>query len=648
MHIAQIVIENYGSFYGKHVLDLREGITIISGNNKDSRTANSNGSGKSTVFEAADWCIFGVVPKDDSVDSIIPHKESDALVIVRLLDGEDTIVIERSRHRTKKSGKTVLKVWKNNDALTALDVSQTQQIINQLIGLDRRIFHAAVFFGQNDTWSFAQARESERLDLLLKILDLELLDELADVAKKHAGEYKTRLDTAVQRKQQAETAIGDLRAMAMELDTSIVTWQQNQQKTIADIMNRVQPITERMHVLWQTVLQHEETVRANHSMAQQQFALTPPIEYDNSPLQQAVHEADTAHIQWNKTLAVSANEVRRLAKEIKHMDNLMQSGHSVCSQCKQPISLSVAQHEKQRLMALQAEEQKKLTEADAALNGWAQKKRELEQQHSNHLAAHAQAYQEQMTVMQEANAQLQEVIRAKTEYDRLTQDRNFLIQDVEKRKLEQNPWIAQKTAMAADIVKRDNELALLEQEIKTMRIDVDHYEFWKQGLGNKGLKSYILDSKLAEMNAHVNEWLELLTGGDIWVQFLTQTITKANKVKNELTIRVYIRDASGLVIDQNFNSWSGGEKKRIGWAIDFGLSRMLAGRAQKVWKTLVLDEVFKHVDERGGQAVMDMLRVLRVEKDYIAVIEHNPVFKDDFDHNLEVTKKQGKSTFIWR
>ena len=63
MKIVSIELENFGTFYGKHVLELaNKGLTLVLGDNQDEPLMNSNGAGKSSTFEGLDWTLFGDIP----------------------------------------------------------------------------------------------------------------------------------------------------------------------------------------------------------------------------------------------------------------------------------------------------------------------------------------------------------------------------------------------------------------------------------------------------------------------------------------------------------------------------------------------------------------------------------------------------------
>jgi len=152
---------------------------------------------------------------------------------------------------------------------------------------------------------------------------------------------------------------------------------------------------------------------------------------------------------------------------------------------------------------------------------------------------------------------------------------------------------------------------------------------------------------LQEMTDAANVWVRVLTGGTIWVRFETQRLGRSTKkLSNDINIRVFRYNPNGTVTERNYKSWSGGEKKRVSWAIDFGLSRLVAARATKRYDLLVLDEVFKHVDAAGGEAVVEMLRQLRQEKSSIFVIEHGSDFQSHFENRVLIRKQGGRSQIL--
>ena len=127
MQIERIVVENYGSLFGHHTFSLNNrGLTFVCGDNQDEPRMNSNGAGKSTIFDALDWGLFGVIPKEDHVDSIINDEVNRCNVVVHLNDDGIPLVVDRSKERGKSG---TIKYWKNGQLVETLDPKETQRLL---------------------------------------------------------------------------------------------------------------------------------------------------------------------------------------------------------------------------------------------------------------------------------------------------------------------------------------------------------------------------------------------------------------------------------------------------------------------------------------------------------------------------------------
>ena len=58
---------------------------------------------------------------------------------------------------------------------------------------------------------------------------------------------------------------------------------------------------------------------------------------------------------------------------------------------------------------------------------------------------------------------------------------------------------------------------------------------------------------------------------------------------------------------------------------------------------MVFDELFKHLDQAGREAVMEMLKELCREKSSVLVVDHSEQFVDAFENRVVIRKKDGQS-----
>lgn len=155
-----MVIENFGLFRGKHILDLRPDQS--NGNSKPIiLIGGKNGVGKTTIFEAIRLCLYGqgmdgfqlrrgIYEKyiEEHIHQILglPIQLNSALVEIEIeyshLGKTDTYTISRKWERKKSKINESLTVQKNGIPLPDIDPSDYQNYINELIppGISRLFF----------------------------------------------------------------------------------------------------------------------------------------------------------------------------------------------------------------------------------------------------------------------------------------------------------------------------------------------------------------------------------------------------------------------------------------------------------------------------------------------------------------------------
>ena len=171
MRLNSVVIQNFMSF-GQVALDLSQtGLHLVLGINKDSEQFDSNGSGKSGLFDAIIWCLYGSVLRDVPIDDLIHTGESSCTVSVRLdVDGDDVNIV-----RTRTSGKkSTLEVFDGSgkELFPANSITDKQNNINDMLGLDFKTFTNSVYFGKGLSQFFMVADDETRKNILEAILQL--------------------------------------------------------------------------------------------------------------------------------------------------------------------------------------------------------------------------------------------------------------------------------------------------------------------------------------------------------------------------------------------------------------------------------------------------------------------------------------------
>jgi exonuclease SbcC len=157
----------------------------------------------------------------------------------------------------------------------------------------------------------------------------------------------------------------------------------------------------------------------------------------------------------------------------------------------------------------------------------------------------------------------------------------------------------------------------------------------RDAFGVNGIPAMIIEHTLPELEREANRILEQLTGGRMHVRFETQRETKSGNVRE--TLDIIISDEKGT---RPYESFSGGEKFRINFAIRVALSQLLAQRAGVRLRSLFVDEGFGSLDADGRRRLVEAVKAVQTDFDLILVITHIEELQDAFPVRIEVEKTE--------
>jgi DNA repair exonuclease SbcCD ATPase subunit len=667
-----LYIQNYGSFYGRHHINLADrGNVSVLGENCDDPRAKSNGSGKSTWSDAWDWCWFGEHPRGDSADSVVNDEaKAGCCVTTDLLDDAGRL-IRVTRVRECAGVGNGPRLWVDGKEITALDGKETQRLIEQHLGLDRTVFHAAVMFGQEDTFKFADATDGQRKDVLTRILPelaevdgyLKRVDDLLVAAR--GDEQRAAVKAGA-----ADAALQSIQGQ--DFDGAIRSWEAQRAERLGYLGALSNELGDRV-----------SAAQAQVDLARNLPAVPPPVPVPTvtpAPLPEYQAAQDAAALASRESEAASARrnaannalvEKQVLAREIQAtLRRLEAATVGQCSQCGQPITKEHLAKEvalaKARWDAVcvegtaaKARFEEANQQAQAAADAWTAAVNHHTALHRQWLDVQQQAQQAHAVAQATRNQQVQAAQRAQDAFRQAGKALQQAQGDLQRTQQEAatlaqatNPFQQQRAAWAAQVMSAQVVQATERAAVDFFRKRVQALEFWKVGFGAKGLKSFLLDGKVAEMAAEANRWVSLLTGGTTWVEFSTQRQVgkgKAAKLVEDFSVRVFRSNPDGTVTQRNYRSWSGGEKYRVALGVDFGLARLIAKRARCSYDVLVLDELFQRsLDATGKDAVAELLQALALEKSSIFVIDHseNLSYANLFETRMVVRKIGRRSRVV--
>ena len=183
MIIRQLTLRNYKQYTS---LDLvfEEGLVGIIGR---------NGAGKSTIFEAILYCLFGYEQSGAKNFVRSTYASDDAAPVelkLSFLIGQTEYEVQRSlRGRTPTA---YASLYRNGQQL-ATGVSVVNQELVRILGLDAEAFRRSVFSGQKELSELSGAKGEERKKLVRRMMGFDTLDTAQQVLRTDINALKTRL-----------------------------------------------------------------------------------------------------------------------------------------------------------------------------------------------------------------------------------------------------------------------------------------------------------------------------------------------------------------------------------------------------------------------------------------------------------------------
>lgn len=188
-----ISIQNFLSYGKRQTIKFKDGITAILSMNHD-KNNDTNGGGKSALFNAIAFALFGNTIKDLKKDEIVNR-----------IAGEDCLVeLEFTVDDNGKKDKYCIsrgiapsfcKLYKNDEDITLSGIPATNDYIANLIGTSENMFQNTVMMSADDQVPFMRQRKNEKREFIEGVFSLEFIKDMAKIVKSEADDISKKLFT---------------------------------------------------------------------------------------------------------------------------------------------------------------------------------------------------------------------------------------------------------------------------------------------------------------------------------------------------------------------------------------------------------------------------------------------------------------------
>jgi DNA repair exonuclease SbcCD ATPase subunit len=572
-----VCIENFRSFTESTVIPLSDtpGLKFVAGLNQAEPALGANGAGKSTVFDAITYALYGYSVRGLRARELIAHGERGTRVMV-------IVLVDGKLHSITRSARP--------ERITLDDKPAEQPEIDELVGLSYKRFLHSVVFGQGVPL-FIDLSKPERARLLDEVLNLEIWLDRAEQATKEytrkSAEHHN-LEVTLGRLQGELQGLPDI----AELTTAEANWE-----------------SERAARVKEAVAEQDRVHKAvEHLQAQVRLVEKRDASRDRTAHNDAV--------RLEKEFAAATKDRGQIIADIKFYED-----HDDCPECGQPIAedfctarLSQLRNEEANLKDAEkrlAKEARAAWEADAA----------AEQQYQKAMQDIAAAERQQAVLAEQIRSLQQQAIRATNDTRRIKQ--------------EANPYTEQRERAIAARRRVAEQLGGVQLQEQAVAREIAILGLWRGQAGFRKVRMMQLGDVLSQLAVETRNSLLSLGLAGWQVEFTNASETQSGNTRLEIDVRVTPPQYPA----GSFDILSGGEGQRARLAASLGLASLIQRWAGVQWTLEVWDEPTAWLSEQGVEQLLDCLAArAEARSKAIYLADHRALNHSGFSELYQVTK----------
>lgn len=609
MKITAMHVENFLSF-GKAEFDFEDaGLVLVEGENLDDRSAHSNGSGKSAMIDALVWCLFGTTLRGYENDEVVHRKVGeDCHVSVFVKDERGAWAINRSRRHSKFKNRLSITNDDGED-VSGPSNTETQEIVEKLLGCSRRTFLSSVVFGQDRAYRFSQLTDKEQKEILDEVLGMERFSAACAAARVQLSEVTTAVVDFQRDLERAETArdqAGEEAADLCEKDESFEAERSGKLDAEREKLRRAKEQLKKLPKV--------DVAQLALDLSACRGAITG--------CEKLVAKTTQVEAEAKIALGTSKGKLAELQGHEKKHEKLTGD----CPTCLQTIErkhqAKVLGQVRKAIEKVEATHTELETLTKSATKELEDAKRRLRDARAESLTVE-KAHNEAVGAESNVKAWKQRIVEHEARIAELTE--------------QANPYSSMIKKVESKREKHRKEAELFVEQLKNEEVRVKLADFWVKAFGAKGLRSLLIDSSLPLLNEEAARISRAVTGGAITIEFSALSELKSGKTIDRFEVKVDNKHGAG-----SYAGNSAGERAKVDLCVGLALQRLVASRSSASFNLCFFDEVFDHLDGAAHERVVDVLS--EIEKDSVYVVSHDEDLKAWFPASLRVVKKGGFST----
>lgn len=594
--------------------------TIIGENNMIQDNAKSNGSGKSSIFEALVWCLTGDTIRGNK--DVVNHNTDGGTKVSLVFDcNSSTYEVERYKNHSKFKTNLIIKV--NGEDKSGKGIRDSEKILeNYLPEVTASLIGSVIVLGQGLPSRFTNNSPSSRKEVLEKLTQSDFMIE----------DIKGKIQI---RKIDLSTDLRNIEDEVLQLDTKINMFSQRLQSLSAELnsledIDRLQAIRLELEEL---ILKHRKSMQTYSSQYSEVDIRISQVKSQYDELEKAMYAKlseikdeyndKRSHIMSKIAVAEASSAI--LKNKIAEAKNIT----DVCPTCGQKLPgvfVPNTQSDEKELEKLVFEISNLSIDNDRLREEYlVDKWTEVEAEYKPTLSS----LSNELIALQ---AERNEAINGKANAE-------DAIQTLERRIL----------GIDGNIQIYESKKNSLTLEVENCRAHISHYEESK--VAAQAAKSDI-EQRLAVINK-----FETIAKRDFRGYLLQDIIVYINNRSKEYCKTIFDTELIDFSLDGNnisisyngksYEALSGGERQKVDLIVQFAIRDVLCTYAGFNTNILVLDEIFDNLDDVGSRRVVDLVSRKLTDISAVFIISHHAKELNlPYDNEIIISKNESGVSYL--
>jgi len=621
----EINFKNYGN------------IVFIEGVNKDAKAIDeeedykisSNGTGKSSIQEIIVYTLYGKTikrPEKINVDDLVHNKiGKDCKCIVEF----DKYRVLRTRMEGGKKSKNSLRLWESekgewtdNTEITLSSIAATQKKIEEIVGLTYESFINICIFTDDQRSCFLECDKNTKREIVENLLSLNVYREWFENAKSLKKEAKSRIDSKTKEYSLFSSNKEDAEKRLFLTETKKDNWLEQKEKEIKEIDEKIikfkkdltisdsgsallafQEAQKRIEEISKSIVEKEKEKK----IFTDRLVLVDQKEND---LKENIQIFTDKFKDFSRETKYKLEEKKKKQQEILLLEEEVPG--TKCDKCKGIINsknideyISNLRTELSSINSVVEENAKKAKDFEVESLDLKDKQEKIKKMKTQ-IESKIKGFNEDLSDLMLEFTNLSKIKEPKAEGNEI-----LIQQKIENLISQKESKILEKEGETPfdEIIKNDKEelakiektVKLKEKEIKEIEKEMPYFDYWISGFGETGIRKWIIEGIIPDLNKRVNYWLQFLIDNMITLSF-----------DNELQEKIERNPPDGD--PYIYYAMSTGQRRRLNLAVGHSFAYITELSSDAIPSIIFLDEVTTKVDPLGVQGIYNMIRELSETK----------------------------------